>query len=286
MDSDKVIAKLNSLRQKGRPPASDFQRFVRAFYRSESRIFPWRETRDPYAILVSEVMLQQTQTERVVPKYLEFLKRFPTWQALAEASTSDVVKMWMGLGYYRRALNLHRAAQSVVNDWNGKPPTNAEGLRALPGVGPYTAAAVATFAYGEAVSMIETNIRTVYLYTFFPRNKEVSDKEILQCVEATMWREDPRAWFYALMDLGVVLKKHTKGIHHRSKHHVKQSRFQGSQRQVRAAVLKLVSQEGEVRALDIKKKLPFETERIAKAIEALQVEGFIVKGTRGVLRIA
>jgi len=108
----------------------------------------------------------------------------------------------------------------------------------------------------------------------------------LQCVAETMCRKDPRVWFYALMDLGVVLKRHTKGIHHRSKHHVKQSRFQGSQRQVRAAVLKLVSQEGEVRAVDVKKKLPFEAERIAKAVEALEVEGFIVKGTRGVLRIA
>jgi A/G-specific adenine glycosylase len=231
-------------------------------------------------------MLQQTQTERVVPKYLEFLKRFPTWEALAKAPTSDVVKMWMGLGYYRRALNLHRAAQSVVNDFNGKPPSNAEGLRALPGVGPYTAAAVATFAYGEAVSMIETNIRTVYLYAFFPHKEEVSDKEVLECVEETMYRNDPRAWFYALMDLGVVLKKHTKGIHHRSKHHVKQSRFQGSQRQVRAAVLKLVSHGEEVRVVDVKKKLPFEAERVAKAIEALCAEGFISKGTRGTLRIA
>lgn len=285
MDVDTLVSKLNTLREKGPLTSAAFQKFVLAFYRSESRTFPWRETRDPYSILVSEVMLQQTQTERVVPKYNEFLKRFPTWKALAKASTSDVVKMWMGLGYYRRALNLHRAAQSVVNEWGGKPPTTAEGLRALPGVGPYTAAAVAAFAYGEATPMIETNIRTVYLYLFFPKKKEVSDKEILACVEETMYRKDPRAWFYALMDLGVVLKKHTKGIHHRSKHHVKQSRFQGSQRQVRAAVLKLVSDSGEVRVGDVKKKLPFESERVTKAIEALCAEGFISKGTRGALKI-
>ena len=286
MKEGTIQKKMDVLRAQGTPEVKDFQQFVLSFYRSRGREFPWRATRDPYAILVSEIMLQQTQTDRVVPKYEAFLKEFPSVEALSKASVADVVRMWMGLGYYRRALNLHRAAQSVVNEWGGKPPLTAEGLRALAGVGPYTASAVAAFAYGEATPMIETNIRTVYLHLFFQKRRAVSDKEILQCVAETMCRKDQRVWFYALMDLGVVLKRHTKGIHHRSKHHVKQSRFQGSQRQVRAAVLKLVSQEGEVRAVDVKKKLPFEAERIAKAVEALEVEGFIVKGTRGVLRIA
>jgi A/G-specific adenine glycosylase len=274
------IAKLDALIAHGDLTAHAFQRFVLSYFKKSGRTFPWRNTTDPYKILVSEVMLQQTQTERVVVKYAEFLKAFPTWRALSEATPAEVVKVWMGLGYYRRAFNLHKAAQSVWRDYDGKPPQNAEGLKNLPGVGPYTAAAVAAFAFGEPTPMIETNIRTVYLYTFYPQVEDVSDKEILAKVDETLYRKDPRTWFYALMDLGVELKKHAKGINHRSKHHVKQSRFQGSLRQVRAAVLRMIAESESTRRADIAKKLTYDTDKIQRALEALESEG-LIQSSRG-----
>jgi A/G-specific adenine glycosylase len=282
MSLSPTIETLNALIAQGPPTTKAFQRFVLSYFKKSGREFPWRNTTDPYRILVSEVMLQQTQTERVVVKYAEFLKAFPTWKALSNATPAEVVKVWMGLGYYRRAFNLHRAAQCVWNEYGGVPPQTAEGLRALPGVGPYTAAAVAAFAFGEPAPMIETNIRSVYLYTFYPQVCAVSDKEILQKVEETLYTKDPRSWFYALMDLGVELKKHTKGINQRSKHHVKQSKFQGSLRQVRAAVLRAIAEGQSLRRADISRKLSYDADKIDAAIAALTSDGLIesVKGGR------
>ena len=285
MSAPTTLATLNSLIAQGTPTTKAFQRFVLSYFKKSGREFPWRNTTDPYKILVSEVMLQQTQTERVVVKYAEFLKAFPTWKALSNATPAEVVKVWMGLGYYRRAFHLHKAAQSVWNEYGGVPPQNAEGLRNLPGVGPYTAAAVAAFAFGEAAPMIETNIRSVYLYTFYPQVKDVSDKEILTKVDETLYRKDPRTWFYALMDLGVDLKKHTKGINHRSKHHVKQSKFQGSLRQVRAAVLRAITEAESIRRNDIPSLLSYDADRIDAAIEALESEGLIERARGGRLAI-
>lgn len=282
---DPIIA-LNELAAKGPPTVAAFQRFVRTYFKNYGRDFPWRRTKDPYKILVSEVMLQQTQTERVVVKYAEFLKAFPTWKALSDASPAEVVKVWMGLGYYRRAFNLHKAARSVCEDFGGKPPRSAEALKQLPGVGPYTAAAVAAFAFGEAAPMIETNIRTVYLHLFYPQASEVSDREILDKVAETMCRKDPRTWFYALMDIGVVLKKHTKGVNARSKHHVKQSRFQGSQRQVRAAVLKLVVSRARIRRDEVLSTLVYEKKKVERALLDLESEGLIAVGRSGRVSIA
>lgn len=275
------IAQLDKLIAQSPLTAPAFRRFVLAYFKKHGRDFPWRRTKDPYKILVSEVMLQQTQTERVLVKYAEFLKVFPTWTALSNATPADVVKVWMGLGYYRRAFNLHKAAQSVCRDYGGKPPRTAESLRGLPGVGSYTAAAVAAFAFGEAVPMIETNIRSVYLYAFFPGVSEVSDREVLAKVVETMWAKDPRTWFYALMDLGVELKKRTKGINTRSKHHVKQSKFQGSQRQVRAAVLKLIVAREGIRKKELKQQLSYEPQKVDKAIFDLESEGLVVTDRSG-----
>ena len=282
MSKSETIANLDAFIAKGAPTPQAFQKFVLGYFKKNSRDFPWRETTDPYKILVSEVMLQQTQTERVVVKYAEFLKAFPTWKALSNATPAEVVKVWMGLGYYRRAFNLHKAAQCVWNEYGGVPPQTTEGLKNLPGVGPYTAAAVAAFAFGEPAPMIETNIRSVYLYTFYPQVLAVSDKEILQKVEETLYKRDPRSWFYALMDLGVELKKHTKGINQRSKHHVKQSKFHGSLRQVRAAVLRVIAEGESLRLADISRKLSYDADKIEAAIAALQSDGLIesVQGER------
>lgn len=282
----KSISQLAALIKRGPPSTAAFQKFVLSYFANHGRKFPWRSTKDPYKILVSEVMLQQTQTERVIVKYGEFLKVFPTWRALSRAAPAEVVKVWSGLGYYRRAFNLHRAAACVCDQYGGKPPRTAEELRNLPGVGAYTAAAVAAFAFGEAVPMIETNIRSVFLYTFFPESGNVPDKAILKKIGETIYSKDPRVWFYALMDLGVELKKHTKGINHRSKHHKRQSKFEGSQRQVRAAVLKLIASRDGITAQALEKELAFPHERIERALSDLKTEGLIGKGARGRLQIA
>lgn len=280
------IDRLNKLVAKGAPTTAAFQRFVLSYFKEHGRDFPWRQTRDPYKILVSEVMLQQTQTERVLVKYNEFLKLFPSWRALSDATPADVVKVWMGLGYYRRAFNLHKAARGVCLDYGGKPPRTVDALKRLPGIGDYTAAAVATFAFGEVAPMIETNIRSVYLHVFFSGVSGVSDREVLAKVADTIYAKDPRAWFYALMDLGVELKKRSKGINKRSKHHARQSKFEGSQRQVRAAVLKCVVEQPEVHEKELRKLLTYDARKVAKALSDLKSEGLIVVSKNGRVAVA
>ena len=154
---------------------SVFRRIIRSFYREHGRAFPWRNIKNPYRILVSEVMLQQTQTSRVLERYPMFLRQFPTVKALARAPLQEVLSLWEGMGYYRRARNLHASAQTICADWNGRVPRTAEGLRTLPGIGEYTAAAVSAFAFNISVPMIETNIRSVYLHTFFQDKLDVQD---------------------------------------------------------------------------------------------------------------
>jgi len=199
-----------------------------AWYHAHRRDLPWRRTRDPYAVLVSEVMLQQTQVERVVPRYEAWLERWPTVEALAEASPADVIREWQGLGYNRRGLNLHRAARVVAAQ--GWP----DDLTGLPGVGPYTAAAVANFALGRNVLPVDTNVRRV--------------QERTAC-------DFTAAAAQALMDLGatVCLARVPRcdrcpladGCPSRGRRFAplrRQSRFEGSFRQRRAATLRLVAE--------------------------------------------
>ncbi len=229
-------------------------------------------------------MLQQTQTDRVVPKYEAFLKEFPSVEALSKASVADVVRMWMGLGYYRRALNLHKAAKVICEERGGDFPTTIQELRSLPGVGSYTAAAVGAFAFGIAAPMIETNIRSVYLTFFFPKRRVVTDKEVSQVVEETLYRRDPRRWFYALMDLGVELKRLDRSINTRSKHYVRQSKFHGSHRQVRAAVLKTIAEKSR-RFEEVLSELSYPQEKIELALTQLEREGFVIKKRSGLFAV-
>ena len=219
---------------------ADFRRTVLAHYQAHGRDLPWRCTREPYRILLSEIMLQQTQVPRVLVKYEEFLTAFPTIDDLAAAPLEAVLRVWQGLGYNRRARSLKRLAEIVTNELNGELPRSVSELLRLPGVGPATAAAVAAFAYGEAHPFIETNIRAVYLHHFFPDRSDVSDREILPLVEATLDRADPRSWYYALMDYGVELKRTQPNPSRRSRHYTRQSPFSGSKRQLRAQVLRVI----------------------------------------------
>ena len=221
-----------------------FRAAVLEHYRAQGRDLPWRRTRDPYSILVSEIMLQQTQVARVLPKYRLFLDRYPELPLLARAPLGAVLEVWQGLGYNRRALSLHRTAQIVVDEHEGRLPRSFSQLRRLPGIGPATAAAVCVFAYGDPLVFIETNIRSVFLHHFFPGCVDVPDRDILPLVEATLDREDPRRWYYALMDYGVWLKKTNPNPSRGSRHHAIQTPFEGSRRQLRARTLRAVLEAG------------------------------------------
>ncbi len=201
------------------------------------RDLPWRKTKDPYKILVSEIMLQQTQVERVIPFYERFIERFPTADILAKAPLHDVLLLWSGLGYNRRAKNLHRAAKIIARD----------GFldQKLPGVGPYTAAALDAFAHNKPTVFIETNIRTVFIHSgLLQKTRTVSDKEILPLVEEALRKSkmQPRDFYAALMDYGAFLKQKGIRLNSRSKHYTKQSKFEGSYRQLRGAILRALLQ--------------------------------------------
>jgi len=259
-----------------------FRRIIYAHFRKEGRVFPWRKTRDPYRILVSEVMLQQTQAPRVVDKYEAFLKAFPTVQALARAPLPKLLRVWQGLGYNRRAIGLKRAAEVIVKEHAGKVPRTYEGLVALPAVGPYTARAVLAFAFNEPAPFIETNIRTVYLHFFFPNKEKVSDKELMPLIEKTMDKKRPREWYAALMDYGVMLKK-TENASRRSAHYKKQSAFKGSHRELRGRILGEMLKRKRLSVHSFSKL--FSEKNAALALRELAKEGFLsVK--KGVIAIS
>ncbi|MFN3692898.1 MAG: A/G-specific adenine glycosylase [Candidatus Paceibacteria bacterium] len=258
-----------------------FVQTVLEFYEVGGRHgLPWRQTKDPYRILVSEVMLQQTQVDRVIPKYNEFLKAFPTISALAEAPLGAVLGHWQGLGYNRRAKMLHECAKVVVRDFGGKLPKDETKLRTLPGIGPYTARAVLAFAFGIAEPLIETNVRTVYIHHFFADETDVTDAMLLPYIKRTLPLDNPRAWYYALMDYGSHLKRTVGNNITKSKHYTKQSTFKGSDRQIRGAIIKLLATGNKLSYLKLKTQLPFDEVRLAAQLERLIEEGMVIKTSR------
>lgn len=216
---------------------SRFRETIYLNYREHGRILPWRQTRDPYKILVSELMLQQTQVERVAAKYELFIRNFPNFGELAQARMQNVLEVWHGLGYNRRALALMRVAQIVETEFNGKLPSDYAALLELPGVGQTTACAIRAFAFDVPEVFIETNVRAVYIHTFFANDEAVRDDELYPFVECTLDRSNPRVWYYALMDYGVTLKKKFGNPSRRSAHHRKQPAFKFSNRQLRGQIL-------------------------------------------------
>ncbi len=254
----------------------EFKSAVWDFYKKNRRDFAWRNTRNPYHIVVSEIMLQQTQTARVAEKYENFLQQFPSFEALACASVGDVLKEWVGLGYNRRALALHGIAQKVVAEYETVLPSEPCILETFKGLGPATAASIVAFAYNTPTIFIETNIRAVYLHAFFGHEQElVSDKTLLPVVTSTVDQEQAREWYYALMDCGVALKKLYKNPSRKSKHHAKQSKFEGSDRQIRGAVVRTLTQKQMVTFEELQ-AFGYEPERLTKILEGLCKEGFIV----------
>lgn len=257
---------------------TSFQNKVWDFYRKNGRSFPWRKTKEPYAILVSEVMLQQTQTVRVLQKFEEWMQVFPTAESLASASRSEVLTRWSGLGYNRRAVYLQNACSEVRRRFGGVLPKTQEELKTLPGIGAYTAGAVCTFAYNQAAVFIETNIRSVFIHHFFPEaDKKIDDKLLLPLVQQTLDTENPRQWYYALMDFGADLKKTTTNPSRKSKTYTKQSPFQGSLRQARGAILRQLSQKKAATLAAISQAESIELERLTAACKKLLTEKLITQ---------
>lgn len=236
---------------------------------------PWRETRDPYRILVSEVMLQQTGVERVLSKYSGFLESFPDFAALAEAPLRSVLAAWQGLGYNRRTVTLRGCAKAVMSDHGGVLPSRLEELTSLPGIGPATASGILAFAFGEPAAFVETNVRRVFLHFFFPGRTRVKDSEILPLVELTMDRANPREWYYALMDYGARLGKSHPGLRERSAHRRSQPRFEGSDRQVRGKILKVLLAEKGLTEAELAQRIGVAVPRLSRIVARLREEGFL-----------
>ena len=237
---------------------------------------PWRKKQTPYYVLVSEIMLQQTQVDRVIPKYKSFMRRFPTVKSLASAPLADVLTAWQGLGYNRRAKFLHEAAGQVSATNNGRFPRTYDKLRLLPGVGEYTAAAIMVFAYNEPVAMIETNIRQVYIHHFFKNHTNVTDKDILHLVQKTLQKDRPRDWFAALMDYGSYLKQKHGNVSSQSRQYKKQSKFTGSNRQVRGAIVRALAESDGQSINQLMKRLSaFESQTLKTQLCNLMSEGLV-----------
>ena len=251
-----------------------FTDVVWTHYRERGRRFPWREDLTPYRVLVSEIMLQQTQTTRIETRFGQFLERFPTLEALATASLESVLGEWQGLGYNRRGKYLFETARIIRQDYAGVVPKEPDTLRTLPGIGAYTAASIPCFAYNLPTVFIETNIRTVYLHHFFPEVQGVDDKDILALIARDVDRAHPREWYYALMDYGAYLKETVGSLNHQSKHYRRQSKFAGSNRQVRATLLKqLLSRPHTLSELEV--YFPASERRILTNLDSLAREGLV-----------
>jgi A/G-specific adenine glycosylase len=255
----------------------EFRQHIFPYYHEKARDLPWRKTEDPYAILVSEVMLQQTQVPRVIEKYKAWIRRFPTHFDLAKADMSAILPYWTGLGYNRRALYLKQCADEIVAHYNGIFPSTPEALRKLPGIGPYTSQSICVFAYDQPHPLIETNVRTIYIHHFFADKEHVSDEMLLPLVVDTMDRDNPRKWFNALMDYGTYLKEQLPNPSRKSTGYVKQSPLKGSVREVRGWIMKQLSTKSELTLAAVQTYFGDDDPRTPKAVAGLVKDGLIVE---------
>jgi A/G-specific adenine glycosylase len=257
----------------------EFQRLLRQQGEELYRDMPWRRETRPYYVLVSELMLQQTQVDRVIPRFQAFVKAFPDELTLAQASLADVLRLWQGLGYNRRAKFLHEAAKKVVA-MDGFPEAEA-GLVALPGVGKNTAGAILAYAYNQPAIFIETNVRAVYIHHFFQNQDIVDDKEIREILEQTIDRDNPRHFYWSLMDYGNYLKKHGV-LPTRSRHYKKQSPLRGSVREVRGQIIAMLAT-ADMSESSLREVVNAD-ERFATALNGLQKDGLVMQ-TNGRLHL-
>jgi A/G-specific adenine glycosylase len=263
---------------------TEFRKIIYRNYEKEGRMFPWRQDPSPWGVLVSEFMLQQTQTGRVVPYWERWMRLWPAPEDLARASLEETLREWSGLGYNNRARRLRDCARLIAEDYGGIVPGLPEELRRLPGIGPYTAGAIACFAYNYPSVFIETNIRATVIHFFFKDRLDVSDAEMLPILESTLDRKDPRKWHWALMDYGAALKKITPNPGRRSAHYTRQSPFQGSFRQIRGRLIRSLVSDGPASPQDLGKRTGIEAQDVYKALEALQKDAMVAENG-GIYRI-
>ncbi len=280
LDQDQARAEgelLRTIESEGLSPASIslFQDLILSFYRSSGRDLPWRRTTDPYHILVSEIMLQQTQVDRVIPKYIEFLGAFPTINNLADAGPSRILPVWKGLGYNRRVLSLQKTAMTIRDEYSGTVPPDPGILATFPGIGDATAAAICAYAFNMPVVYIETNIRRIMLHYFFRHTDGVRDRDIIPYIAATLNTENPRDWYNALMDYGSHLKLRLADPNRRSAHYSRQSRFAGSNREIRGKILSHLMNRGGITTDALASSIGSDIRRVQKVCKDLCQEGFI-----------
>lgn len=252
-----------------------FRDHVYRYYALHGRDLPWRRTTNPYHILVSEIMLQQTQVERVTEKYGKFIARFPDFLSLASAGLKDVLSEWQGMGYNRRALALKGLAEIVTSRYDGELPRTVEGLSKLPGIGTTTAGEILAFAFNIPTSFIETNIRRAFIHHFFPDEEAVKDRQIMPLVEATLDRDNPRTWYYALMDYGSMLKKVVQNPNQRSAHYKKQPPFADSDRKIRGLILRILLEESDLTRDHLEGRIGADPDRVQGILTGMTVEGLI-----------
>lgn len=297
-----------------------FQKMIWDYYHKHGRgNFPWRKLSvnkrgemNPYKIWVSEIMLQQTQVDRVIPFFQNWMKFFPAVRSLATAPQSEILRAWKGLGYNSRALRMKRTAQEIVEKRQGVFPRTYEELLALPGIGPYTAGAIMAFAYDQQTVIIETNIRRVFIHHFYPLHASgeggsrrepgedkktdgvaplrrgapqsgegcVHDRDILDLVQQTLPENNFREWYYALMDYGSYLGKTIPNPNKKSRHYTVQKKFKGSDREIRGKILEiLLGQKAKLMSIEKLlgqlKSLSDNTERLEMIFDRLDQEGFL-----------
>ena len=270
-----------SLTDSSSPGIPAFRQMVLSHYEQYGRDMAWRNTTDPYQILVSEIMLQQTQVERVNSKFPEFIRAFPDFAALAAAPLGNVLTVWQGMGYNRRAIALQKCAIRVMTEYNGILPADVDILATFPGIGRATASSIAAFAFNMPVVFIETNIRRVFIHFFFTGTDRVSDRDILPLVKKALYRKNPRVWYWALMDLGSALKKTVPNPNRRSVHYTRQSAFDGSDRKIRGALLKIVLKDHFLEEEEIIARVPEDRQRTKRILCTLEEEGFIQRKDNG-----
>jgi len=264
----------------------DFQNDVMEFYETKGRHdMEWRHNFDPYRIVVSEVMLQQTQVPRVAVMYPAFIEKFPDFAALAGAPQAELLNAWQGMGYNRRALNLQKLAVRITEEFGGILPEEPEALAALPGIGPATSCSIAAFAFNRPVVFIETNIRRVFIHYFFSDTALIDDRDLLPLVEACLLPDRSREWYWALMDLGTALKTSVLNPNRRSRQYVKQSAFEGSDRQIRGALLRLLLKGDAGDPESLAKAVGTSSEKVTGILDEMCLEGFFVQEESGEYRV-
>ena len=274
---------------------------LRAWYAPRSGAYPWRETRDPYAIWVSEVMLQQTQASRVVHAYRDFLALFPNVRVLAAASRRDVVRAWDGLGYNRRAVWLSEGARAIMREFAGRVPRDPETLRTLPGVGAYTAAAVSSMAFGEPVAVVDTNVRRVVARVHLGVDaRQAETRTVWELAQSWLDRDDPVTWNQAVMDLGrevcrprprcdvcplalVCAFRISGAVATRGPD--SKDAFQGSSRQVRGAIVRSLRSHEALSPRRLAAETGFDAGRVDAAVDGLAADG-LVERSAGRIRLA